>query len=137
MNHPITRILTLLLGLALLTAVLAACGDSEAISVVKDYLKAGEQQDWEKANALLCDGGDANVANPFQALDDVELKDLKYAEKDSSGGKVTVSVQGILKVRMAQTSTRVEIGFQANFVVHKVDGSWCIAESDVMEGQAQ
>lgn len=137
MTNFITRRFSWMLGLALLAMTLAACGDSDAIDVVKRYLKAGEQQDWAKANALLCDGGDAEIANPFQALDDVELKDLEYAETDSSGSKATVRVQGILKVRMAQTSTRVEIGFQAEFVVRKVNGSWCIAESDVSEGQAQ
>jgi hypothetical protein len=116
----------------LAAAVLSACGGEDAASkVVHNYLKAGEAQDWTRANSYLCGGGDSSVTNPFAGLTNVDLSDLKF---DSSGSdsQRTVYAQGTLKVQMEQGGTRVELAFQVQFKLRKDNGHWCIDESQPM-----
>jgi hypothetical protein len=114
--------------IVILPFALTACGDSDAVKVVKDYLKAGENQDLQKANSLLCESSSAETENAFAGFTEVELDDLDYRESDKSDDSVTVHVQGVMKVRLETDNTDIELPFQTEFELHKQNDQWCIGE---------
>jgi hypothetical protein len=135
------KLIILILVVCLASIVLTACGsddkddkknDSGPVDAVRAYFAAFEAKDHAGMQAVLCaHAGDALQvdANLIAIIESVRFENAQYDEISQDDTSAVVHVQGNLIIVMGNVETPTPT--DSNFQLKKVDGKWCLFDSDL------